>query len=429
MRLFLILLAVLALSFPAAAGTIAIINGTVHTVTDRGVLTNATVLIEDDEITAVGSNIEIPEGATIIDAEGRPVTPGLMNVFTIIGLLEVGAVGAADDYSFSGAPFSAAFDVVPGLNPDSVLIPITRVDGITRAVTLPSGRGAVFAGQGAVVHLGTGTDIGVEDMVVKAKAAQYSAFGGGAANAMGGTRGGLAVFLRQAFDDARHYDKNRRNFDQNRTRAYVLHHLDLEALLPVLKGDIPLVVDVNRAADMRVLINLAQDYEIRMIFNSAREAWKVAAELADAEIAVIIDPSNNLPTSFDTIYATQDNARLLQEAGVKIAIATTSFNDLNNPRNVTQLAGIAVANGLPYDAALVAITRTPAEMFGIGDDFGTLAPGMDADVVVWEGDPLELVTLPTHVLIKGKLMPLDNRQLRLRYRYKDLSDTTPMQYL
>jgi imidazolonepropionase-like amidohydrolase len=245
---------------------------------------------------------------------------------------------------------------------------------------------------------------------------------------MGGTRGGLAVFLRQAFDDARHYDKNRRNFDQNRTRAYVLHHLDLEALLPVLKGDIPLVVDVNRAADMRVLINLAQDYEIRMIFNSAREAWKVAAELADAEIAVIIDPSNNLPTSFDTIYATQDNARLLQEAGVKIAIATTSFNDLNNPRNVTQLAGIAVANGLPYDAALVAITRTPAEMFGIGDDFGTLAPGMDADVVVWEGDPLELVTLPTHVLIKGKLMPLDNRQLRLRDRYKDLSDTTPMQY-
>ena len=260
MRLFLILLAVLALSFPAAAGTIAIINGTVHTVTDRGVLTNATVLIEDDEITAVGSNIEIPEGATIIDAEGRPVTPGLMNVFTIIGLIEVGAVGAADDYSFSGAPFSAAFDVVPGLNPDSVLIPITRVDGITRAVTLPSGLGAVFAGQGAVVHLGTGTDIGVEDMVVKAKAAQYSAFGGGAANAMGGTRGGLAVFLRQAFDDARHYDKNRRNFDQNRTRAYVLHHLDLEALLPVLKGDIPLVVDVNRAADMRVLINLAQDY-------------------------------------------------------------------------------------------------------------------------------------------------------------------------
>jgi len=303
------------------------------------------------------------------------------------------------------------------------LIPITRVDGVTRAVTIPSGRGAVFAGLGAVVHLGV-----TDDMVAKDKAAQYSAFGGRAADAMGGARGGLAVFMRQAFEDALHFDKNRRNFDQNRTRDYVLHHLDLEALLPVLYGEISLVVDVNRASDMRVLIAMADDYNIRMVFNSAREAWKVATDLAEANIAVIIDPSNNLPTNFDNIYATQDNARLLYEAGVKTIVATTSFNDLNNPRNVTQLAGIAVANGLPFDAALAAITRNPAEVFGIGDDFGTLEVGKEADVVVWEGDPLELVTLPTHVFIKGELMPMDNRQLRLRDRYKDLNNETPMQY-
>ncbi|MEQ9446938.1 MAG: amidohydrolase family protein, partial [Rhodospirillaceae bacterium] len=340
-----------------------------------------------------------------------------------IGLLEVGQVDAAEDYGLSGAPFTAAFNVAAGINPDSVLIPITRLDGITRAVTVPSGWGAVFDGLGAVVHLGIDDDIVEED-----EAALYTSFGGRSASVMGGARGALDVFLRQAFEDALHFDKNRRDFEKNRTREYVLHHLDLEALLLVLSGEIPMVVDVNRAADMRVLMDLADDYDIRMIFNSAREAWKVAEDLADEEIAVIIDPSNNLPTTFDNIYATKDNARLLYEAGVKFAIATISFNDLNNPRNITQLAGIAVANGLPYDAALKAITRNPAEMFDVDDDYGTLAPGMDADVVVWEGDPLELVTLPTHVFIKGELMPQDNRQLRLRDRYKNLSDPTPMQY-
>lgn len=428
MRTLLALSVALTWSFAAQADSIAIINGTVHTVTDDGVLANATVLIEDDEIVAVGNDVDIPDNAHIIDAEGRPVTPGLMNVFTKIGLLEVGQVSAADDYGLSGAPFSAAFDVTAGLNPDSVLVPVTRVDGITRAVTIPSGYGSVFDGFGALVHLGVGDGLD-DDMIEIEKAAQYLAFGGRAADVMGGARGGLAMFIRQAFDDALHYDKNRRNFDQNKTRDYVLHHLDLDALLLVLNGDVPLVVDVNRAADMRVLMNIADDYDdIRMIFNSAREAWKVAEELADADIAVIIDPSNNLPTNFDNIYATQDNARLLHEAGVKIAIATTSFNDLNNPRNVTQLAGISVANGLPYAAALAAITRNPAEMFGVEYAYGMLAPGLDADVVIWEGDPLEVTTLPTHVLIKGKLMPMDNRQLRLRDRYKDLSDPTPMQY-
>lgn len=424
MRKLLALSTALFWSFAAQADSIAIINGTVHTVTDDGVLTNATVLIEDDEIVAVGTDIEIPDETLIIDAEGRPVTPGLMNVHTRLGLLEVGQVGAANDYSLSGAPFTAAFDVTAGLNPESVLIPITRVDGVTRAVAVPSGRGNVFQGFGAAIHLGFG-----DNMIEIARAAQYTSFGGRAADLVGGARGGLAVFIRQAFEDALHYDKNRRNFDQNKTRSYALHHLDLDALLLVLSGDVPLVVDVNRASDMRVLMDIADDYDdVRMIFKSAREAWKVAGALADAGIAVIIDPSNNLPTNFDNIYATRDNARLLHDAGVMIAIATISFNDDNNPRNVTQLAGIGVANGLPYDAALAAITRNPAEMFGLEYDYGMLAPGLDADVVVWEGDPLEVTVLPTHVLIKGKLIPMDNRQIRLRDRYKDLSDPTPMQY-
>ena len=179
---------------------------------------------------------------------------------------------------------------------------------------------------------------------------------------------------------------------------------------------------------MRVLVGLAEEYNIRMVFSSAREAWKVADDLAAAEIGVIIDPSNNLPTSFDNVYATLDNAKRLYDAGVKIAIATTSFNDYNNPRNVTQIAGIGVANGLPFDAALAAITRNPAELFGVDDEYGTLEVGKDADVVVWEGDPLEVTVLPTDVIIKGKIMPLDSRQIRLRDRYRDLSDPEPMQF-
>ncbi len=423
MRLLFALTAALFASTTASADSIAVINGTVHTITNAGVLENATVLIDGEDIVAVGTDVAVPNDAIVIDAQNRPVTPGLMNVMTKIGLLEVGQVDAADDFSLGEAPFSAAFDVTAGLNPDSVLIPVTRVDGVTRAVTVPSAFGEVFDGLGAVIHLGLG-----DDLVIRSRAAQYTGFGGRAAEAVGGARGGLAVFLRQAFDDARHYDNNRRDFDQNRTRDYVLHQLDLEALLPVLDGDIPLVVTVNRASDMRVLMDIAVDYDIRMIFNSAREAWKVAGKLAEADIGVIIDPSNNLPTSFDNVYATLDNARLLHEAGVTIAIATTSFNDFNNPRNVTQIAGIGVANGLPFDAALAAITRNPAEMFGIDDDYGTLEVGKDADVVVWEGDPLEVTTLPTDVIIKGEVIPMDSRQLRLRDRYKDLSDTTPMQF-
>lgn len=423
MRMLVTLLAAVLYSASANASSIAIINGQVHTVSEAGVLSNATVVIEDDKIVAVGQDVDVPEGATVIDAGGRPVTPGLMNVVTKVGLLEVGQVDGADDYSSADAPFSAGFDISAGLNPESILIPVTRVDGITRAVSVPSSRRSVFSGLGAVVHLGLG-----DDMAVKTRAAQYAGFGGRAAEAVGGTRGALAVFMRQAFEDALHYDKNRRNFDQNRTRAYVLHQLDLEALQPVLNGDIPLVVDVNRASDMRVLMSIADDYGIRMVFNSAREAWKVADELAVAAIGVIIDPSNNLPTNFDNVYATLDNARLLHEAGVKIAIATTSFNDLNNPRNVTQIAGIAVANGLPFDVALAAITRVPAELFGVDKDYGSLEVGKDADVVIWEGDPLEVTVLPTDVIIKGQIMPMDSRQLRLRDRYGDLNDPRPMQF-
>jgi len=416
-------LAALVCSVEAYAKAIAIINGTVHTVADIGVLENATVLIEDDEIVAVGADVAVPDGAKVINAAGRPVTPGLMNVITKIGLLEVGQVSSANDFRSRVSPFSAAFDVSAGLNPDSVLIPITRVDGITRAVAVPSVSGGVFSGLGAVVHLGLEDDIIVAD-----RAAQYASFGGRAADVAGGARGGLAEFMRQAFDDAQHYDANRRAFDQNRTRDYVLHQRDLEALLPVLEGEIPLVVTVDRASDMRVLMNMADDYGIRMIFASAREGWKVAEDLADEDIGVILDPSNNLPSSFDNIYATLDNARLLHEAGVKIAIATTSFNDLNNPRNVTQIAGIGVANGLPFEVALAAITRNPAEMFGIYNEYGTLEVGKEADVVVWEGDPLEVTVLPTDVIIKGKIIPMYSRQMRLRDRYRDLSDTEPMQF-
>ncbi len=421
MRLLFALL-ILSCTASAQADSIAIINGTMHTMTDTGVLENATVVIDGDEIIAVGTDVTVPNDATVIDAQGRPVTPGLMNVVTKIGLLEVGQVAAADDSNSTIAPFSAAFDVSAGLNPDSVLIPVTRVDGVTRAVSVPSVRGGVFSGLGAVVHLGIDDDIIVED-----RAAQYASFGGRAAGSAGGARGGLAEFIRQAFDDALHYDDNRRDFDQNRTRDYVLHQRDLEALLPVLEGDIPLVVTVNRASDMRVLMDIADDYGIRMIFSSAREGWKVADELADAGVSVILDPSNNLPTSFDNVYATLNNASLLHEAGVTIAVATTSFNDFNNPRNITQIAGIGVANGLPYDAALAAITRNPAEMFGIDGAYGTLEPGKDADVVVWEGDPLEVTTLPTDVIIRGAIIPMDSRQLRLRDRYRDLSDAEPFQ--
>jgi imidazolonepropionase-like amidohydrolase len=392
----------------APAGIVAITGATVHTMGAAGTLENATVLIAGGRISAVGTGIAIPAGARRIDAAGKVVTPGLFDSFTHLGLVEVNAVEATEDATNQDPNVSAAFRVDEAINYESMLIPINRVEGLTRALAAPSAGKSIFEGQAAVIHLGAGPAL-----VVRATAAQVVALGETGSDLAGGTRGGALLQLRQALRDALDHDANRAAYDRAQHRPYSLPAADLEALLPVARGQMPLVVEVNRASDIETILALGREMKLRLVLLGAAEAWKVASDVAAAHVPVLVNPLSNLPQSFDSLGATLENAARLARAGVTIAMMS---GDSHNARNLRQEAGNAVAYGLPWDTALAAMTVNPARIWGV-DDYGTLEPGKDADVVIWDGDPLEVTSAAEHVFIRGIEMPQDSRQLRLRDRY------------
>ena len=240
-----------------------------------------------------------------------------------------------------------------------------------------------------------------------------------AGSSLGGSRAALWASLDNALHETREtlFDGQTQDGDE-----FILPRADREALASVLSGDVLLVLRVSRLADIRQVIALKDRHALlRVAILDGREAWRAADDLAAADIPVILYPLSNLPGSFETIGATQANAARLHAAGVTIAIsAGLSGESTRNARLVAQLAGNAVANGLPWQAALEAITIVPARIFGLDTDYGSLQPGKDADVVVWSGDPLEVMTVPLHVIIQGKDIPLESRQTKLRDRYLGL---------
>jgi imidazolonepropionase-like amidohydrolase len=387
---------------------VAITGATVHTMGAAGTLKNATVLIAGGRVKAVGAGIPIPAGARRIDAAGKVVTPGLFDSFTHLGLVEVNAVEQTEDATNQDPQLSAAFRVDEAINYESMLLPITRVDGITRALAAPTPGKSIFAGQAAVIHLGAGASL-----VVRPTAAQVVVLGETGSDLAGGTRGGAVHQLRRALRDALDHDANRAAYDRAQHRAYSLPEADLEALLPVARGQQPLVVAVDRASDIETVLALGRELKLRLVLLGAAEGWKVAADIAAAHVPVLVNPLSNLPQSFESLGATLENAARLAKAGVTIAIMS---GDSHNARNIRQEAGNAVAYGLPWETALAAMTVNPARIWGL-DDYGTLEPGKDADVVVWDGDPLEVTSAAVHVFIRGIEMPEDSRQLRLRDRY------------
>jgi imidazolonepropionase-like amidohydrolase len=394
---------------PASTEIVAITGATVHTMGSAGTLHGATVLIAGGRIQAVGAGIAVPAGARRIDAAGKVVTPGLLDSLTQLGLVEVSAVEDTEDATNADPQVSAGFEVADGINSRSMLIPINRVEGITRAVSAPAAGKSLFLGQGAVIHLGGGPQT-----VVRRSVAQFVALGEGGARLAGGTRGVAALRLREALRDALDYDANRAAYDRAERRPYSLPRLDLEALLPVARGEQPLVVLVNRASDIEQVLELARRMKLRLILAGAAEGWEVAGEIAAARVPVLLDPLTNLPESFEEMGATLENAARLERAGVTLGFFT---GDSHNSRNLRQAAGNAVAYGLPWDAALAAMTVNPARIWGL-DDYGTLEPGKDADVVIWDGDPLQVTAAAERVFIRGLEMPRDSRQIRLRDRYR-----------
>ena len=391
------------------ADSIAITNAEIHTLGRAGIITHGTLLIRDHRIEAVGENLTPPPSARVIDAGGKPVTPGLFDAYTSLGIKEIDGVSESDDSASRKPHLGAALDAADAFNPRSTLIPVNRIEGLTRAATAPeNGNDSLFAGQGAVISLGS-----LSNWLVKPKAAMYAELGEGGAKRTGGSRSATWATLREYLDEVRRAGTPRLNPD----RPSELSQLDIEALKPVLAGEEPLVVYVNRASDILSALKFAEDNNIRLVVRGGAEAWLVAPQLAERKVPVILDPRLDLPQHFESLAARADAAALLQKAGVLVAIALDDEFGTHNARNLRQLAGNAVVHGLDREAALAAITLNPARVYGVDGTLGSLEPGKIADVVVWDGDPLETTSFPRTVLIEGAEVPLRSRQTELRDRY------------
>jgi imidazolonepropionase-like amidohydrolase len=414
--------AVLALAAgPAGAQTIAIVGGTVHPVSGPPIQ-NGTVIIRDGRIAQVGAGIAVPAGAVRIDATGKWVTPGLIESNTQLGIREVGSLNETNDAEIRGVmerresqdQVQSSFIVTEGLNPRSMVIPVTRIMGVTTAVTRPTG--SLISGQGAMIDL-LGDRVG--DMTIVSPVAMYASMGENVRNAVGGPRAAVTMRIREVLEDARAYARNRQSFERGDTREFSVSRLDLEALQEVLAGRQPLVVEAHRASDIQLALRIADEYRIRLIVSGGTEAWMVADDLARARVPVIVKVLNNLPQNFESLGATYENAARLRRAGVQVAITS---GETWKAYNIRQEAGNAVAYGLPYDEALRAMTLYPAQIFGVADRYGSLEPGKVANVVVWDGDPLELLTSVEHVIIRGRQVPLVSRETMLRDRYMTLDE-------
>lgn len=407
--------ALAAFSAPVSAETIAITGGRVVIGDGSAPIDGATVVIRDGNIVAAGVGVAVPAGARNIDASGKWVTPGVFAGFTRLGLAEVDAVNGTNDKSGGRSGFSAAIDIAPAIDPFRSPFAVNRSAGVTRAVVAPETADNIFAGQGAIADLGADSDA-----VTKPRAFQFVEFGeNGAANA-GGSRAGTHLHFRAMLREAQDYAAGRGNFDDELLKAE-----DAKALLLVLRGESRLLIHVEGANDMLRLLELRREFPtIKMVFVGASEGWRVAAQLASAGVPVIASALNDLPATFEMLGATQSNIGRMKAAGVKVAIGMINDRDSHQLRYTTQYAGNLVslqrvprATGLSWDDAFAAISSVPADIMGVGDRFGSLKAGKAADVVLWDGDPLELSSAATTVIIDGIEQPLTNRQMRLRDRY------------
>jgi hypothetical protein len=424
MNRFVSLLAALLVTLPAFAETTAIVGGTVHTVGSEGKLENATIIIVDGRITAVGSGVGVPDGATVIDASGKIVTPGLFSPIGRLGLVDVSSSSGPVDSAQTNEFFTAGFDVADAYNRRSVAIPIQRIDGITRAATVPSpgsDEAHVLSGLAAIVNLGD------KNVLDKRGAAMVVTLGESGSHYAGGSRTAAWLTLRNSLDEALDYREHKRDVERGMRREYQHSIADLEALQGVIAGDTPLLVNVHRASDIETLIALTEEYGLDAIIAGGAEAWMVADELASAEIPVILQVTSNLPGNFDQLNARRGAASILATAGVLFALSD-SQSESNNARNITQSAGNAVADGLSWDMALRAITLAPAEIYGVDSNVGSIEAGKAADIVIWPADPFELTTYADQVLINGVVIPMESRQTMLRDRYLQMDSEKPPAY-
>jgi len=417
----LVSLIALVIATPGGAQTIAVTHAEAWTMEGDTPVRDATIVIENGRIVSVAAGGAAPADARIIDAGGKPVTPGLVNGATQIGLVEISGspdtsdTGSADDRN-------PGHDVSRGLNGNSTLVGLARADGLTRALIFPSpSRHAPFSGEPAFARLRDGVDI-----LDVANVGVYAVIGGGAWDRLG-SRGVQWAALRKALDDGKRAlappptdEKKRGKGDGPPGGPPGGRNPGADLIRGALLGDVPLAIQTNRESDIRQAAALASDFGIRVVIVGGAEAWRAADVLAAAKIAVILDPAANLPFNFDQLGTRQDNAAILAKAGVRVAVGQAGgpiHATYNAGMGLREGAGLAVANGMPYIEALRAVTVNPLTIWGRGG--GTLTPGAEADLVVWDGDPLEPATIARNVIIEGRETLIRSRQDMLAERYKD----------
>lgn len=377
------------------AQSLAIINATIHTSTEQGVLKGASIVMDNGKITAINpAEVSADE---IIDANGKIVTPGFIASNNQLGLVEVGAVAGSRDAGDDKAGID--FDVSLAYNAHSSLIPYARKGGVTRDVITPYGGDSIFAGLASVVDLSGSLD---SDVQKQAALVVH----------LGERRKGSRAFTLQTLinkldaHQTKLSKKDKKDDDKPSTEDKVM--------AKVLSGDMPLVISVSRAADIIELIKVKEQFGVNLVLSGAQDAVVVKEHIAKANIPVIISAMDNLPGSFDSLHANLNNAGLLEKAGVKVLL--TVGGDASH--NIYQLrfdAGNAVSYGMSQQGALKAVTSNVADVFGI--NAGSIEVGKAADVVMWTNDPFEISSNVSRMFINGTEVSTQSRQDKLRDRY------------
>jgi imidazolonepropionase-like amidohydrolase len=406
-----------AVPLPAAGDATFLLRGaTIHTVSSA-VIEHGDLLVRDGKIAGIGSKLSAPKGVRIIEARGLHVYPGIIDSATEIGLTEIGAVRETSDTNELGS-LNPQLRAAVAVNPASEHIPVTRANGITSVMTLP--QGTMLAGQAALIHLDGWTS---EEMAFLPDAAMMLHFPIVQISRSRFSRANPATYpearknyeqqireLEEFFEGARRYQKARQAHAPGFTTD-----LKFEAMLPLLEGKIPLMVEAVREKPIREAMRFAEKEKVRMVLAHGEEAWKVAPELKARNIPVILGPTLALPLDEDDPYDRLFTAPgELSKAGVKIAFGSFSSEF---SRNLPYQAAAAVAFGLSHDEALKAITLYPAQIWGVADRIGSIEEGKWADLMVTDGDPLETPTQVKQLFIKGNPVDLDNKQKRLYEKY------------
>jgi hypothetical protein len=414
MRILITLLALVAVN-AASAQSALIKNATVHTATSAGSLEQTDILIQDGKVHRLGRNLDAPDSIPVFDAAGRSVTPGLFGGITVLGIAEISLEAASVDNSVVFTEFRPDFNVMPAYNPNSSHVAIQRVEGITQALIAPQASGSIVAGTGNVITLDGSYDAAISSGVL------FIDIGGDSSKVSGGSRAAQYMLLQQALDEA-----GARKEINGRFR--LLTERGRTTLNGFTNGSKNVVFEVDRASDILQVLKFAGNHGMKAVIQGGTEAWMVAEHLAAANVAVMLNPLDNLPANFDSLGATIENAARLHDAGVTV-IFTLRGGVNSGARKVRQIAGNAVAYGLPWHAALAALTSNPARVFGYSDRLGSIEPGKQADLVIWSGDPLEVTSFADQVFMGGEAISMESRQTKLRDRYLPENPGKPRAYI